>query len=222
LLILILRTLCSALAGFGCGFAAEKWIRELLSDRERDYPLSAKAEWLLRLACALLGGVMGALLSEIPAILCGLILLIVLTVLSVTDWTYRLIPNPCVLAILILKIVFGVPALLGLPGFPECSILQSLIGLAALGLLFAMPGLFGKNVGAGDIKLAAAMGFFLGLRDALLAVIVMGLLVICYSLVQGKVPVLKFFKEYIPIGPFIAVGFLAIYIAASYLSLITL
>lgn len=211
---MVCRILCAAAVGFGCWFAARAWIRFLLRQREKEYQLTAKTEWLIGLAMLAVGGVMGWLIKEIPALLCGELLMTVCTVLSVTDWTHRLIPNPAVLAILVLKILFGVPALLSAAGFPEFHIVQSLIGLAVGFVLFSLPGLFGKNVGAGDIKLAAAMGFFLGIYGMLLGLIVMGLLVIAYGLVQSKVPVLKFFRAYIPMGPFIALGMLAAFAAA--------
>lgn len=211
---MILRILLAAAAGFGGWKAAEAWIGYLLLRRGKTFSLTGKAKLLLGAADAAVGGILGLLIPEIPALLCGILLLIVCTVLSVTDWVHRLIPNPAVLAILALTLLFGVPALLGVPGFPSFRPLQSLIGLAVGLGLFALPGLFGKNVGAGDIKLAGAMGFFLGIYPMLLGLIVMGLLVIGYGLVQSRVPVLKFFRSYIPMGPFIAAGMLTAFAAA--------
>ena len=216
---LIILILCGAAAGFGCAFAAEAWTKKLLRGRELEYTLTPKAEKLIAAASAVLGGILGGLAESIPSLICGLLLLIVCIVISVTDWTHRIIPNPAVLAIFALKLIFGIPDLLGAPGFPSFRIIQSLIGFAACFILFSLPGLFGKNVGAGDIKLAAAMGFFLGIYGSLIAVIIMGLLVIVFVFAQRQVPFISYFKSYIPMGPFIALGMLAAFAAARWLIL---
>ena len=213
----ITKILCGAAAGFCCGLAAKYWVRFLLKQRGLRYSLTAKTEWLLCIAATVLGGILGGLTEGIPMLVAGLVLLLVSAVITVTDFSHRIIPNPAVLAILLLKLLLAVPALLGVPGFPAFELIPSLIGLAACFVLFSLPGLFGKNVGAGDVKLAAAMGFFLGIYGALLAVVVMGVLVLGYGVVQRQVPVLTFFKSYIPMGPFIAVGMLAAFTASRWL-----
>ena len=213
---MILRILLAAAAGFGGWKAAQAWIVYLLHRREKEYTLSPRAELLLGAADAAIGGVLGWLIPEMPGLICGIALLTVCTVLSVADCTHRLIPNPAVLAILGLKLVSALPALLGVPGVPAFDVRQSLLGLAVGMALFALPGLFGKNVGAGDIKLAGAMGFFLGTWAMLLGLVVMGTTVLGYGVVQSRVPVLKFFRAYIPMGPFLAAGMLAAFAAAPY------
>ena len=218
LLILILKILCGAVLGYGCGIAAREWTKRLLQTRGLEYSLSTRAEQLLRGAALILGGVIGGVTGSVPAMLCGLLLLTVCLTLSVTDWLHRVIPNPTALAVLILGVVFGVPSLLGVRGFPEFHLVRSLIGFAACFVIFSLPGFFGKNVGAGDIKLAAAMGFFLGIYGALIAVVIMGVMVLAYTVAQKRMPVLTFFKSYIPMGPFLAVGMLAAYLAAPVLS----
>ena len=55
-------------------------------------------------------------------------------------------------------------------------------------------------------KLAAAMGFLLGFGNALLAIVVMGVLMLGYSMAQRKMPLLTFLKTDIPMGPFISAG----------------
>ena len=132
--VIVLRILLAAAAGFGGWKAAQAWITYLLQRREKDCTLSKKAGLLLGAADAVIGGVLGWLIPEIPTLICAIALLTVCTVLSVTDWTHRLIPNPAVLAIVCLKLLFGVPALCGVAGFPEFHVLQSLIGLAVCGV----------------------------------------------------------------------------------------
>ena len=99
-------------------------------------------------------------------------------------------------------------ALLHIPGAPTFRVLSSLIGMVFCLLVFSAPGLMGKRVGAGDIKLAAAMGFLLELQTTLIAIVVMGVLMLGYSVFQRKMPLLVFLKTDIPMGPFLAAGML--------------
>lgn len=212
LLNMTLRILCGALAGVGCGALSLLWIRSLLAQRERSYDLARKEELLLTAAAAAAGGALGALIPGWIPPVCGLLLLIAALTVSVTDWMHRIIPNPVVLAIMGLKLAAGLPALLGARGFLPFSPVQSLLGLAVCFAVFELPGLFKKHVGAGDVKLAAAVGFFLGLDYALLAIVIMGILVVGYCVFQNKAPFLAFLRTEIPMGPFIAVGLLAAFV----------
>lgn len=213
----LFRLLCCAAAGFGCGVAANVWIRHLEQQRKLEHLLSRKADRLLPAVTTLLGVVTGAVTTGFVMPVYALLLLCVCTVVAVMDWCHRVIPNPTVLVVFGLKLLFGIPALLGAPGFPACSVLQSVIGLIACFVIFSLPGLLRKNVGAGDIKLAAAMGFLLGIYGSLAAVVIMGMLIIAYSLLQRRVPLLQFLKTNIPMGPFIAAGMLAVLLGSRFL-----
>ena len=125
---------------------------------------------------------------------------------AVSGWLCRIIPNPTVLAIFALKLLLIAGALLNIPGAPSFGLLSSLGGMVFCFLVFSAPALMGKQVGAGDIKLAAAMGFLLGFGSSLLAVPFMGLLILGCSMVQRQMPLLAFLKTDIPMGPFIAAG----------------
>ena len=214
---LILRISCCAAAGFGCGVASLAWIRRLVRNRELLFPLSRRASRILIAAAVLLGGAVGGLTSGIVPPICGLLLMCICITASVIDWTHRIIPNDTILALLALALAGGLPTLFGLDGFLPFNLWLSLAGLAACFAVFALPGLFGKQVGAGDVKLAAAMGFFLGLGNALLGVVLMGALVILYSCLQRKLPILEFLKTQIPMGPFITAGLFVVYLGSFYL-----
>jgi len=116
------------------------------------------------------------------------------------DAKHRVIPNELVLSILILSAVFG------FTGAIAFNVWQSLLGLAVCFIIFLVPSFFGKQVGAGDIKLAAAMGFALGLVGGLYAVAAMGALVLLYVLLERDVPLIQRFKTMIPMGPFLALA----------------
>ena len=120
------------------------------------------------------------------------------------DAKHRIIPNELVLAIVALTAVFG------FTGAIRFQIWQSLLGLAVCFAIFFIPGLFGKSVGAGDVKLAAAMGFALGLAGSMYAIAGMGVLVLGYTLVGSRVPLSQRWKTLIPMGPFLSVALVVV------------
>ena len=78
------------------------------------------------------------------------------------DVKQRRIPNLLVL----MGILFG--ALLQFSYFGVFGIVNALVGLGA-GVMLLLPGYLFKATGAGDVKLMAAIGAFLGLYDVFLA-----------------------------------------------------
>ena len=101
-------------------------------------------------------------------------------------------------------------AVFGLIGLISFQIWQSLLGLAVCFVIFFLPSLFGKAVGAGDVKLASAMGFALGLVGSLYAVVCMGALVLLYALIDSRVPLPQRLKTMIPMGPFLALALIVV------------
>jgi len=77
-------------------------------------------------------------------------------------------------------------------------------------VIFFLPSLFGKQVGAGDVKLAAAMGFALGLTGSLYAIACMGALVLLYTFLDNRLPLAERLKSMIPMGPFLALGLVVV------------
>ena len=199
-------TVVTAAAGAGCGRGAILWTHKLLQSRNRAERISQRAQFLLVALAAVCGGGIGFCIREwLPAAGALAVLTIGLT-LAVADWLCRIIPNPTVLAVFGLKLLLMAAALLHIPGAPNFRVLSSLIGMVFCLLVFSAPGLMGKRVGAGDIKLAAAMGFLLELQTTLIAIVIMGVLMLGYSVFQRKMPLLVFLKTDIPMGPFLAAG----------------
>lgn len=204
----VIRIFFTAALGAGCGWAALLWAHRMLQTRKREERVSRRAQSILVMAAALCGGGIGFCTDQWLPVAAALALLIIGIAVAVSDWLCRIIPNPTVLAVFTLKLLLMAAALLHLPGAPTFGVLSSLGGMAFCFLIFFAPGLLGKRVGAGDIKLAAAMGFLLGFGNALLAMVIMGVLILGYSMVQRKLPLLAFLKTDIPMGPFIAAGML--------------
>lgn len=83
------------------------------------------------------------------------------------------------------------------------SLLKSLAGLIFISIPFIIPIYFDYNsVGGGDIKLAGAIGFFLGLNKGLASLII-GLTI---ALIFNKVIFRKKDNEKFPLAPYIAIG----------------
>lgn len=158
---------------------------------------------ILLIGMALLGGVIGWQAGVTFRGLYLLLLLFVSACVFYTDAVRRIIPNELVLAILVLAAAFG------FSGAIRFQIWQSLLGLVVCFVIFFLPGLFGKAVGAGDVKLAAAMGFALGLMGSLYAIAGMGVLVLLFVLLDRRLPLAQRLKEMVPMGPFLALGLVA-------------
>lgn len=121
-------------------------------------------------------------------------------VATMFDLRYRIIPNELIL------ILLATAAVSSLLGFTGADIISSLEGFLVCGVLFVVPFLFGKKVGGGDVKLAAAIGLCAGLQNALLCIIIMGMLILLYTFVQ-KSTFLSFLHQFIPMGPFVTAAY---------------
>ena len=175
----------------------------LLKQRGFAPEMERKHFWMLLAGLALIGGVIGWRAGISFRGLYLMLLLLVSACVFYIDAKHRVIPNILVLSILVLAAVFG------FTGAITFNIWQSLLGLAVCFVIFFLPGLLGKQVGAGDIKLAASMGFALGLIGGLYAVAAMGALVVLYVLLERDIPLVKMFKTMIPMGPFLALSLVA-------------
>ena len=176
----------------------------LLHQRGIDGQMPRRHFWILLSCLAVVGGVIG---WRAGFTLRGAYLVLLLFVAACAfyiDARNRIIPNELVLAILVLAAAFG------LTGQIPFQIGSSLLGLAACFVLFFLPSVFGRSIGAGDVKLAAAMGFALGLTGSLYAIAGMGVLVLGYVLVSSNLHFSERLKQTIPMGPFLTVALVAV------------
>ena len=176
----------------------------LLRRRGLDGQMARRHFWMLLIGLALVGGVIG---WRVGFTLRGAYLFLLLFAAACAfyiDARHRIIPNELVLAILVLAAVFG------LTGAIPFQIGSSLLGFAACFVLFFLPSVFGRSIGAGDVKLAAAMGFALGFFNSLYAIAAMGVLVLGYTLVSGNVRLSERLKQTIPMGPFLTLALVAV------------
>lgn len=209
---ILIYSIAGALIGLLCRFPCMKAEQYLTEKRGLTYTRDRKTDLAALLLLELLGAcIMFPLPTAVEAIY-GFGLLITAEISAMMDYHHRIIPNGLILTLLGLRLVTGVPALFGAAGFPEFDPVSSLIGLAVGFTVFLLPSFFGKNVGAGDIKLAAAMGFCLGWQGALAAIVLMGLFVLGYTVLSRKMPVLRLMKTTIPMGPFLSAGMVAVFL----------
>jgi len=113
----------------------------------------------------------------------GILLLLVIGA-AISDYRTHRIPNWLVLS----GVLFGVIYNTVLPRFPHDTILFPLAGLG-FGLLLFLPLYLVRAMSAGDVKLLAMVGAFLGtsatFRAALVIMIVGGVLSLLFVLVRG-------------------------------------
>lgn len=114
-------------------------------------------------------------------------LLLLLSVAAVFDLRFHRIPNWLVLAGALFGVIYNTIA----PTFPGNTILFPLAGIG-MGLLLFLPLYFLRAMGAGDVKLLAMVGAFLGagatVRVALLSIIAGGVLAIVFVAMKGTAP----------------------------------
>jgi len=110
--------------------------------------------------------------------------MLLLTLAAVCDYRAHRIPNWLVLS----GAVFGLIYNMVLPPFPHASIFLPLAGIG-LGLLLFLPLYVLRAMGAGDVKLLAMVGAFLGPLEtfyaALASMVVGGVIAILYVLARG-------------------------------------
>lgn len=205
-----IKLIAGALIGTALKIACDFIEQRLLLRRNITYSQSRNERIILHIIMALVGAIIMWKQNSLYTIIYSFILLMICEVIAVTDLHHRIIPNDLILAILAIKAAFSIPYVLGIEGFPEFSLVSSLLGLVAGFAIFSFPALLAKNVGAGDIKLAAAVGFCLGITNLLYVIVLMGICVLAYTVVQSNMAFKMVIHEMIPMGPFIAVAMVTV------------
>ncbi len=198
----MLNTFLLILAGMAAGsalfFPAQFLCAALLRQRGLDPAMERKQQWVLLGCMAAAGGLIAWRTGVSLRTLYLMLVLVVAASVSYIDAKYRVIPNELVLAVIALSAVFG------LTGVISFRIGSSLLGFAVCFAVFMIPCIWKHKIGAGDVKLAAAMGFALGFSGSLYAIVCMGGFVLLYLLVGQRLPMAERLKTMIPMGPFLA------------------
>lgn len=194
----------AAAAGAALKFVAAPIKRALLKNRGLDSSETVVERRALPFMMALAGGLIAWRTGLTWRLAYMLAMLADCMLIAVIDVRHRVIPNELIIALI------GLTAVSGLLGVIKLDILSSLGGFACCFVLFLLPCLFAKKVGAGDVKLAAAMGFCAGLIGSLYAVALMGGLVLVYTLLEQRLSLAGSLKKLVPMGPFIAIALMVV------------
>lgn len=205
-----IKMLIGMISGIGCSLISIFFEKVLLEKRSRVFKTSKKEESIITILSIVVGCFTVVNVNRIWEIIYILLMLLACILIFVTDLHHRIIPNEILLLMLVAKLIIGIPALFGVTWVPEFNIISSLIGFVAGFVVFMIPAFIGKSVGAGDIKLAAVMGFCLGINGLLYAIVLMGIGVLIYEFIKGRTSLKNVMYEMIPMGPFMAVAMMVV------------
>lgn len=172
--------------GLPLGILAKAWVRQMIQQRQPGIRLFHWLDdsWQIQVIWALAGAlIQGIALTKASLSWTALVLAIelyALMMLSVVDVAIRKIPNE-MLALMIVARLFDLIIHQNLTDLP-----RALVGLAAGYFFFTLSVLIGRSIGKGDAKLAAVIGFYIGIVGMLQSVVIMSLGIVIYYLVILK------------------------------------
>ena len=190
--------LLGAVVGASLFFPVRLLCSVLLKQRGHALNMVRNQKIILLTCLTICGGVIAWRAGVSLLALYLMLLLVVAASVAYIDAITRLIPNELVLTVIALSALFGA---LGITRF---QIWSSLLGLLVSFVVFFLPSVLKQKIGVGDVKLAAAMGFALGLTGSLYAIACMGVLVLVYLAVERMLLLPTSLKTMIPMGPFLA------------------
>lgn len=120
-------------------------------------------------------------------------------IIPAVDFEIKKIPNELLLSLLLLKIVMLV--------LSKGNFSDAIFGMLFAATVFLAPTKIGKTIGAGDIKLAMIVGFFVGPVGFIQTIAIMGLslsIYLAYLMVTRKGGL----KTSTALGPYISLGFI--------------
>lgn len=132
-----------------------------------------------------------------------IILSCMLVITSFIDIKHQIIPNKLVFIILILGLIFSF--------IGDISLFQALLGMMVGGGIMLILALVPNVLGGGDIKLVFALGAFLGPIKIIWAIFFAFIFAAVLSIILLIFKIKKK-NEFIPFGPFLAVGTIVAYI----------
>lgn len=127
----------------------------------------------------------------------ALVLNSILIVVSFVDMDYQIIPNKVIIFTLAIGVLFS--------PFDGISFINAIVGMILGGGLLLILALVPGVLGGGDIKLMFVLGIFLGAKGVLFALFLSFSIASIISILLLLFKIKKR-KDYIPFGPFLAVG----------------
>lgn len=192
---------CGLITGLICLEASKKMIEKRSDEQIKSFFLTGISSYIIWTLCfGLVFALVGTLHESMINRIYYLLVFSLCTCISSVDFATRKIPN------IILLLLMGIGIATCFLGDGSFLIGKRLVGMFAASIVFMIPSYMKINVGNGDIKLAAVIGFMLGISGFLQAMIIMalGMLVYTVFLYISKTGTLK---SMAPMGPFISLGF---------------
>lgn len=124
--------------------------------------------------------------------------------IAAVDILLRRIPNAILLGMIVIQICDIAVRQIGGDNAADLLI-NSIVGFTIGYAVFRIPASFKLSVGNGDIKFSAVIGFTLGARDYMTAMLVMAVVLLAFY-IYLKVTKTGNMKTKAPMGPFLAVG----------------
>lgn len=143
------------------------------------------------------------IVTEIPLLIRDLFLLIPMFSIAIVDALIRKIPNPLLLAMIIIQAVYL--TYICVDGKTTTPLITAAFGFAFGFIGCTIPSIFRIPVGAGDIKYSAVIGLCIYLSGYLQSMIIMGLIVLVLYVIL-KITKRGGMKTMIPMGPFLSIG----------------
>lgn len=145
-----------------------------------------------------------------------LVLVLFMVSLGVTDARQRKLPNRILAAMFLVRTAFlAVECVMAKEYWLEL-VLSALIGLAVIGIFFLIVWVVSrKGLGAGDVKVMAILGYWLGFSVASGVIFLALVLTVIVGLIQvarKKISV----KDSLPMGPFLAIAVIFILAVGMY------
>ncbi len=206
------RIAIGVVLGATCKLICDTIEKRLLAKRGLEYKETKVQRIMLYIVMILLSVAVCLRFIEVTGIAYAIFILMACELVAVVDLKHRRIPNSVLLAMLVVRIMFGSLKMVGMISTPEFDILHAFGGLIVGFVVFAVPGLFGKSVGAGDVKFASCIGFCIGIMGLLYTVILMGMCILAYTIFQTNKALREMIYEIIPMGPFLALSMMVVMI----------
>lgn len=135
-----------------------------------------------------------------------LILLPFLFVIAIIDAREMRIPNRILFIMILVRMIIFIAEFMIYRDSALTLFINSLAGGAAAGGLFGLCYIVSrKSIGAGDVKLLAVCGLFLGFSAIVGAIIMISLCALIYG-IAGMILKKNGLKDSIPFGPFVLIG----------------
>lgn len=132
-----------------------------------------------------------------------IVLICILLIISFIDIRHKTIPNELILITLFIGIIYSF--------IGKISIYNAFLGMIVGGGIMFVLAIIPNVLGGGDVKLMFALGAFLGPIRIIWAILLAFIIASVFSIILLIIKLIKK-NEFIPFGPFLAIGTIIAYL----------